>query len=84
MVRERIGLDVHLHLFRHIAAKLYLDAHPGQYEVVRRLLGHKQIETTVAFYAGAETAAAVRHYDDHILERRQRPAPVRRLRFGGR
>jgi integrase len=82
MVRERIGLDVHLHLFRHIAAKLYLDAHPGQYEVVRRLLGHKQIETTVMFYAGAETAAAVRHYDDHILERRQRPAPVRRLRSG--
>jgi integrase len=82
MVRERIGLDVNLHLFRHIAAKLYLDAHPGQYEVIRRLLGHKQIETTIAFYAGAETAAAVRHYDDHILERRQRRVPVRRLRSG--
>ena len=84
MVREHTGLDVNLHLFRHIAAKLFLDSRPGQYEVVRRLLGHKRIETTVAFYAGAETAAAVRHYDDHILERRQRPAPVRRLRFGGR
>ena len=83
-VRERIGLDVHLHLFRHIAAKLFLDARPGQYEVVRRLLGHKRIETTVAFYAGAETAAAVRHYDDHILQRRQRTTPVRRLRSGGR
>lgn len=83
-VRERIGLDVNLHLFRHIAAKLFLDDHPGEYEVVRRLLGHKRIETTIAFYAGAETAAAVRRYDDHILERRQRPARVQRLRLGGR
>jgi integrase len=82
-VRERIGLEVNFHLFRHIAAKLFLDARPGQYEVVRRLLGHKRIETTVAFYAGAETAAAVRHYDNHILERRQRPAPLRRRSGGG-
>ena len=60
------GMRVHPHLFRHIAAKLFLDANPGSYEVMRRVLGHRSIETTTAFYTGLETASAVRHFDaDH-------------------
>jgi integrase len=55
------------HRFRHAAAKIYLDRNPGQYEVVRQLLGHKNIQTTIAFYAGAETASAARHYARTIL-----------------
>jgi len=42
------GLRVHPHLFRHIAAKLFLDANPGAYEVVRRVLGHRSIDTRPA------------------------------------
>lgn len=64
------GLRVHPHLFRHIAAKLFLDAHPGAYEVVRRVLGHRSLETTTGFYTGLETAAAVRHFDETILRLR--------------
>jgi len=44
-----------------------LDRHPGQYEVVRQLLGHKDIKTTIAFYAGAESASAARYYHCTIL-----------------
>ncbi len=33
------GMRVHPHLFRHIGAKLFLDANPGSYEVMRRVLG---------------------------------------------
>ena len=62
------GLYVNLHLFRHIAAKLYLDHMPGGYEVVRRLLGHRSSETTIRFYAGMESKSASRHYDDVILQ----------------
>jgi hypothetical protein len=47
--------------------KIFLDRNPGQYEVVRLLLGHKDITTTVAFYAGAESASAARHYARTIL-----------------
>jgi integrase len=47
--------------FRHAVAKIYLDRNPGHYEVIRQLLGHKDIQTTIAFYAGAESAAAARH-----------------------
>jgi site-specific recombinase XerD len=66
-----IGMRVNPHLFRHIAAKLFLDANPGSYEVMRRVLGHRSIETTTAFYTGLETAAAVRHFDATILKLRK-------------
>ncbi|MEQ9640309.1 MAG: site-specific integrase [Alphaproteobacteria bacterium] len=72
------GLEVHVHLFRHIAAKLYLDANPGGYEVVRRLLGHSSMDTTVRAYTGLEGAAAARHFDAVIEDVRQRVAPARR------
>ena len=65
------GMRVNPHLFRHIAAKLFLDANPGSYEVMRRVLGHRSIETTTAFYTGLETAAAVRHFDATILKLRK-------------
>jgi integrase len=70
-IRDQTGLVVHPHLFRHLAAKLYLDANPGDYETVRRVLSHKSIETTIRFYTGLETPAAVRHFDKTILNLRR-------------
>jgi integrase len=70
-IRAHTGLQVHPHLFRHITAKLFLDANPGSYEVVRRVLGHRSIDTTTAFYTGLETPAAVRHFDRTILHLRR-------------
>jgi integrase len=70
-IRAHTGLRVNPHLFRHVTAKLYLDQNPGSYEVVRRVLGHRSIDTTTAFYTGLETAAAVRHFDETILHLRR-------------
>jgi len=67
-IRDETPLRMTCHQFRHFAAWLYLTRHPGQYEIVRRLLGHKSIQTTINFYAGFETAAAVRHFHATILE----------------
>ena len=67
------GMRINPHLFRHVAAKLYLDANPGGYEVVRRVLGQRSINTTVRFYTGLETASAVRHFDATILRLRKEP-----------
>jgi integrase len=67
IIRNRLGLDVNPHLFRHIAALAYLRANPGGHEVVRRVLGHKSLETTTNFYTGLETEAALRHFDEQIL-----------------
>jgi len=65
------GLRINLHLFRHIAAKLYLDRNPGGYEVCRRVLGHRSMDTTTGFYTGMEAAAAVKHFDEEILKLRR-------------
>ena len=70
-IREYTGLVVNAHLMRHIAAKIYLERHPGSIEVVRRVLVHKSSETTIRHYAGFENKAALQHYDEVILEHRQ-------------
>jgi integrase len=67
-----VGIKVNPHLFRHIAAKLHLDQHPGEYAVVTRALGNRSIDVTAAHYTGLETTAAVRHFDQTILSLRQR------------
>ena len=70
MVKIYTGLTINPHLFRHLGAHLYLQAHPGGYETVRLVLGHKDITTTTRFYTGPEMAAAVRHFQQTILNRR--------------
>lgn len=69
-IRDEAGLAMNPHLFRHLAALLFLENHPGHYEEVKRLLGHKNIDTTIQSYAGLETIGAVRRYDTIILNLR--------------
>jgi integrase len=61
-ITERIenatGLRITVHQFRHAAAAIYLQHHPGSHETVRRLLGHRNIQTTINFYSGLETTQA--------------------------
>jgi integrase len=67
-IRQEIGLQLNVHLFRHLAAKLFLAAYPGEYETVRLLLGHKSLVTTVRIYCGLEQSDAMRRYDA-VLDR---------------
>jgi integrase len=70
-VRAHTGLRVNPRLFRHLSAKLHLDANPGDYETVRRVLAHRSLQTTIDFYTGLETPAAARHFDKTILKLRE-------------
>jgi integrase len=67
VILREIGIVMNLHLFRHLGALCYLNAHPGEYETVRRFLGHKSITTTINFYVGLETVTAFRRYDEVVL-----------------
>lgn len=71
VIFEHTELRVNPHLFRHLTSKLYLDAHPGEYGVPQRVLGHKRLATTMNSYTGSETAAAVRQFDEVILRLRE-------------
>ena len=70
-ILRHLGIDFHVHLFRHLAAMIHLTLHPGDYETVRRVLGHKSMDTTARTYAGLETAAAFAHYDRSVLQLRE-------------
>ena len=74
-IYEHTGLIVNAHLMRHIAAKIFLERHPGSIEQVRQFLVHESSETTIRHYAGFENKAALRHDDEVILEHRQTAVP---------
>jgi integrase len=57
-VEAATGLVITVHQFRHAAAAIWLRHHPGDYETVRRVLGHRSIQTTIRFYCGLETIQA--------------------------
>ena len=49
-VYKATGLRITVHQFRHAAGALILKHRPGEYELVRRVLGHKSVQTTMSFY----------------------------------
>jgi hypothetical protein len=61
-IKQRIyqttGLRMTVHQFRHAAGALILQARPGEYELVRRLLGHRNVQTTIKAYIGLENIHA--------------------------
>jgi hypothetical protein len=61
-IAERIykgtGLRMTVHQFRHAAGAILLRHRPGEYELVRRLLGHLSITTTIKAYVGLESIQA--------------------------
>ncbi len=65
-IQKATGLRVTAHQFRHAAAALILRAKPGNYEYVRRILGHFNIQTTINFYVGLETAQATQEFGELI------------------
>jgi integrase len=67
-IQNATGLRITVHQFRHASAAIYLKHFPGQYEVVRRLLGHRNIQTTINFYCGLETTQANEAFGKIIRE----------------
>jgi integrase len=80
---RRAGIGLTPHQFRHVSARVMLDAAPGSFEIVKQLLGHKNIKTTTNFYAGIDSRRAGRH-QQRLIERAlevQKPA-IRRKKQG--
>jgi integrase len=83
-LKRRAGIVLTAHQFRHLSAKVMLDAEPGSIENVRQFLGHKNYKTTTNFYAGIDSRRAGRHHQNLIeraledqkpIGRRKRRAP---------
>lgn len=67
-VTKELGIRVTPHQFRHLAASFILEKDPANYEFVRRVLGHKNLQTTINYYVGLETVDAVRKFSAMALE----------------
>lgn len=81
-IKQFLGIDFNIHLFRHAAGKIFLDINPGNYEVLRQLLRHKSINTTTSAYSGAETRQAGLLYANIVENLRVAHAP--RLKAKGK
>jgi hypothetical protein len=67
LMRRHLGFAINPHSYRHVAAKLYLTAHPGRYTDVQMLLGHNRVQTTIDYYCEIEAEAAFGHFDTVLL-----------------
>ena len=67
---NQTGVRLTPHQFRHFVSKLILDSHPGYYELVRKLLGHKSHSAAYENYSGTEQKSAFAFYDKTVLDRR--------------
>lgn len=81
-VRRYAGLQIHVHAFRHIAAKLLLAQRPHDYLQVSLLLGHLSLLTTMKFYCPLERQSAARDYATDVLGRTFRTPSANRRSVG--
>jgi integrase len=80
-VRRHLGVKMTSHQFRHVVAKILLDDNPGAYELVRQLMGHKNLKTTTTFYTGLDTKRAGRAHAELVMKLREsRLGALRRRR----
>jgi len=64
---RRAGIVLSPHQFRHVNAKLILEAYPGQFETVAQLLGNTE-QAAVNAYAGIDSRRAGRHHQRLVEE----------------
>jgi integrase len=73
-IYQSTGLRMTVHQFRHAAGAIILKHRPGEYELVRQLLGHRNVQTTINAYIGLENIHAseilsqivMQHMDDDL------------------
>jgi integrase len=67
-IKKTTGMRITPQQFRHAAAAIYLKHRPGEYETVRRLLGHHRIQTTTNSYCGLETMHATKLFGQIVRQ----------------
>jgi hypothetical protein len=73
-IQQATGIRITAHQFRHAAAAIYLKHRPGDYETVRRFLGHRSIQTTIRFYIGLQAIQATEEFGKVVRQQMNRPA----------
>jgi len=61
-LRRWCGIDLNMHVMRHLAAKVILDEDPSAMALVQVMLGHLWIKTTESYYAEVNKIIAQRRW----------------------
>src|SRR5215207_6993717 len=64
-VLDRVGIRVTPHQYRHAAGAIIIRT-TKDYELARRVLGHKNLRTTTKFYLGLESLHATERFGDIV------------------
>jgi hypothetical protein len=67
-IHTATGLRMTVHQFRHAAGAIILKHRPGEYELIRRLLGHRNVQTTINAYVGLENIQASEIFGEMVME----------------
>jgi integrase len=62
-IADWVGIDMTPHQFRHFAGRVMQQHSPGAFAAIAQLLGHKDVRTTIAYYAEHDTLSAGRQFD---------------------
>jgi site-specific recombinase XerD len=82
ITHDFVGVKMHPHLCRHFNAISFLKKNPGQYEMVRKMLNHATVETTVRHYCGVEQDEAHATFDKFNEDRQRAVKPLARSESG--
>jgi integrase len=66
-IYKATGLKMTVHQFRHAAGAIILKNRPGEFELVRQILGHRSITTTMRCYVGLETIQASEIFTNMVV-----------------
>ena len=66
-IYKMTGLQMTVHQFRHAAGAIILKNRPGEFELVRQILGHRRIATTMSCYVGLETIQASEIFSNMVV-----------------
>ncbi|CTQ33928.1 site-specific integrase [Jannaschia rubra] len=66
------GIRMNPHLYRHFLGWLWLKEDPDRLPDVQRLLGHKSLETTLAFYAEIDEHLALDRWQAYLVGKKSR------------
>jgi hypothetical protein len=65
---KETGLRMTVHQFRHAAGAIILKHRPGEYELVRLLLAHRNVQTTINSYVGLESIRASEIFGEIVMQ----------------
>jgi len=75
VLADWVGIDMTPHQFRHFAARLMQQHSPGAFTAIAQLLGHKDVQTAIAYYAELDTLSAGRQFDEILEAERGKTRP---------